>query len=158
MNLPKSAGEPASTAPAQVGKASRQLGVCEASINFLVEFVEDLRGRVLGRADTGPCARLVTWQKIAHRRKVRQSLPARRRCNRQWPQFTASDVLDGWGTVANIICNWPPSISVSAGASPRYGTWTMSISAIILNSSPDRWSAVPLPPDPMFTLLALTLA
>src|SRR5215831_4359430 len=42
------------------------------------------------------------------------------------------------GTVPNITCTWPPSRSVSAGASPRYGTWTMLTRAIILNSSPDQ--------------------
>src|SRR5207248_800954 len=57
------------------------------------------------------------------------------------------------GTVPNITCTRPPSRSVSAGASPRYGTWTMLTRAIILNSSPDRWPAVPLPPEPMLTLL-----
>src|SRR5262249_58259699 len=52
------------------------------------------------------------------------------------------------GTVPNITCTWPPSRSVSAGASPRYGTWTMLTRAIIFNSSPDRWPAVPLQPEP----------
>ena len=37
--------------------------------------------------------------------------------------------------------------SVSAGPSPRYGTWTMLISVIILKSSPETWVANPMPPD-----------
>src|SRR6476469_7636341 len=56
------------------------------------------------------------------------------------------------GMVPNMTCTWPPSRSVSASASPRYGTWIMLTPAIILNSSPDRWPAVPLPPEPMLAL------
>src|SRR6266508_3097639 len=40
------------------------------------------------------------------------------------------------GKGLKITCTWPPSRSVVAGAPPRYGTWTMSTPAVILNSSP----------------------
>src|SRR5262245_45639465 len=36
------------------------------------------------------------------------------------------------GMVPNMTCTWPPSRSVSASASPRYGTWIMLTPAIIL--------------------------
>src|SRR5205085_11601888 len=62
------------------------------------------------------------------------------------------------GIEANITCTCPPSRSVSAGAPPRYGTWTMLTPAIILNCSPDTWGGVPLPPDAMLTLPGLAVA
>ena len=46
---------------------------------------------------------------------------------------------------SNIICTCPPSRSVRAGALPLYGTWTMSIPAMVLNNSPARCRGVPLP-------------
>ena len=59
---------------------------------------------------------------------------------------------------ANMTCTCPPSRSVSAGAAPRYGTCTMSTPAIILNSSPATWGAVPLPAEAMLSLPGLALA
>ena len=62
------------------------------------------------------------------------------------------------GKGLNITCTWPPSRSVSAGAPPRYGTCSMSMPVIILNSSPPTWDALPVPPDAMLTLPGLALA
>ena len=39
--------------------------------------------------------------------------------------------------VETITCAWPAIRSVSAGASPRYGTWVNLMPAIIWNSSAD---------------------
>jgi DNA-binding transcriptional LysR family regulator len=63
-----------------------------------------------------------------------------------------------WGIVSNITWTWPPSRSISAGAPPRYGTWSMSMPAIILNSSPSTWSELPLPLDAKLSLPGLALA
>src|SRR4249920_4265381 len=51
------------------------------------------------------------------------------------------------GMVANNREVWPAIKSVMAGTLPLYGTCTMSTLAMDLNSSPDRWAAVPLPAD-----------
>ena len=51
------------------------------------------------------------------------------------------------GMVANSSEVWPAIKSVMAGTLPLYGTCTMSTFAIDLNSSPDRWPAVPWPAD-----------
>src|SRR5262245_60063274 len=59
---------------------------------------------------------------------------------------------------SNMTCARPPSRSVSAGAAPRYGTWSMSTPAIILNSSPAMCGVVPLPTDAMMILPGLALA
>src|SRR5262249_27684598 len=59
---------------------------------------------------------------------------------------------------AKHSCACPPSKSVRAGASPRYGTWVMLVPVIIINSSPDRCCVVPLPADAMLILPGLALA
>jgi hypothetical protein len=65
----------------------------------------------------------------------------------------------GLASVAsNITCTWPPKRSVNAGVEPRYGTWTISTPAIILNSSPERWCVDPMPADAMLILPGLALA
>src|SRR5262249_7300692 len=59
--------------------------------------------------------------------------------------------------LSNIACTWPLIRSVSAGAVPRYGTWTKLTSAIILNSSPDIWLEVPIPGEAKLILQVLDL-
>jgi hypothetical protein len=49
------------------------------------------------------------------------------------------------GRLSNMICTWPPSRSVIAGAEPLYGTCDICTPVITLNSSPDKWIDVPLP-------------
>ena len=44
------------------------------------------------------------------------------------------------------------------GAAPRYGTWTKSTPATILNSSPATWTEVPMPAEPMLILPGLAFA
>ena len=51
MSFPNSAGEPASTVLPKVGKPRLHLGIGEGGIDLLVELVDDLGRRVLGRAD-----------------------------------------------------------------------------------------------------------
>src|SRR5262249_5651781 len=58
----------------------------------------------------------------------------------------------------NITCTCPLIRSVSAGATPRYGTCTMSTPVIILNSSPAIWEGVPIPPDAILSLIGLGIS
>src|SRR5438876_662180 len=58
-------------------------------------------------------------------------------------------------TLSIITCTYPAIRSVSAGDAPRYGTCTMLVLVIILNSSPATWGGVPLPPEPKLTLPGL---
>ena len=51
MSLPKSAGEPGKHRAAEVGKPRLHLGIGEAGVDLLVELVDDLSRRVLGRAE-----------------------------------------------------------------------------------------------------------
>ena len=51
MSLPKSADVDRHRHSAQVGKPRLHLGIGETGIDLLVELVDDLGGRVLGRAD-----------------------------------------------------------------------------------------------------------
>src|ERR1700682_1197940 len=60
--------------------------------------------------------------------------------------------------VLNITWIWPPSRSVTDGASPRYGTWAIVRPAIRLNSSPATWPVEPTPPEPILVLPGLLLA
>src|SRR5262249_49173113 len=59
---------------AEGGELSLQLGIGEAGIDLLVEFIDDLIGRVLGRTDPIPATSLVVWQELSHGRDVRQRL------------------------------------------------------------------------------------
>ena len=54
MSLPKSAGEPGKHRAAQVGEPRLDLGIGEGRVDLLVELVDDLGGRVPGRADAEP--------------------------------------------------------------------------------------------------------
>ena len=67
MSLPKSAGEPASTVPPRSASRALHLGVGEAGVDLLVELVDDLGRRVLGRANAVPGARLVARHEIRPR-------------------------------------------------------------------------------------------
>ena len=69
--------------PAEVDEARVDLGIAETGIDFLVELVNDLDGRVLGRADAVKGACLVAWHEIANGRQVRQRFRARSGGHRQ---------------------------------------------------------------------------
>ena len=110
---------------AKVGEPRIHLGIGEGRVDFLVELVDDLGGRVPGRADAEPGARFVARhevgdlgtsgsasERVAVVTASARSLPAR--------MYSIDD-----GMVSKPTCTCPPSKSVSAGASPRYGTWTI---------------------------------
>src|SRR5262245_6919235 len=88
-------GRAADHAAAQVGKPQLQLGVRQRRVNLLVQFVNDLTGRVPGCADTYPCSRIITRHKLTQRWDVRQDLRARRSGDRQCAHFAGLDVLNG---------------------------------------------------------------
>src|SRR5262245_40744207 len=56
---------------AEVRKLGLQLGIGEASIDLLVELLDDLGGGLCGRADAEEGARFVTRHKLVHAWKVR---------------------------------------------------------------------------------------
>ena len=97
MSLPNSAGVIGIGVAAQIGKPRLHLGIGEGRVDLLVEPVDDLRRRVLGRADAIPPARLVARHEFAHGRDVRQRLRARRGRHRQRAQLAGPDVLDRRG-------------------------------------------------------------
>src|SRR6516225_6924394 len=111
-----------------------------------MKLVDDFSGCVSWGSDSLPAARFVTRQEVPHGRNIWQ---------RSFPALMCS--IDS-GKGLKITCTWPPSRSVVAGAPPRYGTWTMSTPAIILNSSPTTCCGVPLPADAMLILPGLALA
>ena len=76
MSLPKSAGEPGSTVPPRSASRALILGSARAGVDLLVELVDDLGGRVLGRADADSSARLVARHEFADGRDVRQRRPS----------------------------------------------------------------------------------
>jgi hypothetical protein len=74
---------------------------------------------------------------------------------RSAPDFTCgSEVV----IVSNIIVTWPPRRSLSAGALPLYGTWTMSTLAVVFRSSPDRCAPAPAPPEANWSCPGLAFA
>ena len=88
-----------------------------------------------GRTRRSPRSRHV----LRDGRKVRQHVRSLGRVTaspRSLPDLMNSAAV---GTLSNITCTCPPTMSVSASAPPRYGTWIMSVPVIILNSSPDMW-------------------
>jgi hypothetical protein len=60
--------------------------------------------------------------------------------------------------LSNITCTVPLIMSVSAGAEPRYGICVRSIPVMILKSSPERCTEVPLPEEAQLILPGLALA
>src|SRR5262245_3241479 len=79
---------------AQFGKARLHSWFCENGIYLPVEFVDDIGGRVPGRADAMKSACLVARHDIGHGRNVRQRLCALRCRHRQRAQLSGLDVLD----------------------------------------------------------------
>src|ERR1035437_337827 len=51
------------------------------------------------------------------------------------------------GRLPNISEVWPASSSTAAGPPPLYGTCTHLTPAMYWNSSPERWTVVPVPED-----------
>src|SRR5262245_35483452 len=48
----------------EIGKPRLQLGIGERGVDLRIEFRDDVRRRVFGRAETGPLARLETRQEF----------------------------------------------------------------------------------------------
>src|SRR5580700_7909837 len=67
---------------AEIGKSLLQRGVGEAGIYLLVELVDDVGRRALGRADAVEAARIVARHELRHARNIRQGIGARRRRHR----------------------------------------------------------------------------
>ena len=92
----------------------------------VVELGDD-RGRRLGRRQQAvPVVRRRFRDSPARRASAR---PAASDCACRRPRASAlilPALICGisTGTSAKNACTWPPSRSVSAGAAPRYGTWT----------------------------------
>ena len=94
---------------AQIGKPRLHLGIGERGVDLPVELVDDLGGRVLGRADAEPRARLVARHEIAHGRDLGQRLRARRGRHRQRAQLAGPDVLDRRRSrCRTCTCTCPP--------------------------------------------------
>jgi len=79
MNLPKSAGEPPNLVAPRSARPRLDLGIDEGSINLVIELVDDLGGRIFGRANTYPVASLVPRHELADGRDVRQFVRTPRR-------------------------------------------------------------------------------
>src|SRR3954463_10562574 len=61
------------------------------------------------------------------------------------------------GRLSNITCTSPAMSAGSAGPAPLYGTWSMLQPVMLLKSSPERCTDVPLPDEAMFTLPGFAL-
>src|SRR5229473_2093004 len=62
---------------AKIGQSCLQFGVGDGGVDLLVELVDDIRRRVVRRANALPAARLVPRHKFAQGRDVRQNLRTR---------------------------------------------------------------------------------
>jgi hypothetical protein len=93
ISFSKSAGEPGSVVPPRSASRALILGSARAALISLLT-VNDFGGRIFGRADAGPEARLVARDEITHGRDVRQRLRARRGGHRQRANFAGPDVFD----------------------------------------------------------------
>src|SRR5215831_3021354 len=83
MSLPKSGGRQRECVAAQVGKPRLELGIGKASVDLLVELLDDLGRRGLRCADAGPGARLVARHKFPDGRDIGQRLRTSRGGHRE---------------------------------------------------------------------------
>src|SRR3954470_24909795 len=61
------------------------------------------------------------------------------------------------GRLSKSTCTWPAMRSVNAGPAPLYGMCVILQPVIIMKSSPDMCTEVPLPDDAMLILPGLAL-
>src|SRR5882762_8497394 len=80
---------------AQIGKPRLDLGIRERGVDLLVEPVDDLGRRGLGRGDSPPVTGLITRHEVGHGGYVRQYFRTRRRGNREGTHLLRLDVFDG---------------------------------------------------------------
>src|SRR5215475_15610999 len=92
--LPKVGGREREHSATEIGKPRLDLGFGKASVDLLVELVDDLGGGSLWCADAEPITRLVVEHELTHSRDVRQRVRARRRgyCERAQP--ASLDILN----------------------------------------------------------------
>src|SRR5262245_39304740 len=79
---------------AEVSETGLYLRIVESRVDLLVELLDDLGGRVLGRADALPRARLVAWDELTQGRDFRERLRASARGYRERAELASPDVLD----------------------------------------------------------------
>jgi len=94
MSLAKSAGEHGYHRAAQLGKSRLQPRIGEASVDLLVQRVDDPGRRALRSNDAIPLARLNPGHDFVHRWQVRQRFGAHGARHRKRPQRAGIDVLD----------------------------------------------------------------
>src|SRR5215210_4978245 len=158
MSFLKSAGEPASTVPPMSATRALILGSARPSLISWLSLSMISAGVFLG-APT-PCNTAVSYPgtKSAHHREVRQHLRTPCTCHRQWPKFAGPDILDGCRHGAEHRVHVASKhISQCRCFAPIRNVHQLR-PVIILNSSPERWPAVPLPPEATLTLPGLVLA
>src|SRR5262249_25790282 len=106
-------------------------------VHLFVEQGDDLRRRAFRRAQAAPGVGPIARQRLRQRRHIGQfghTVVGRRRerAHRAALAYCSDEPV---GETINCAC--PAIRSVSAGASPRYGTWVNLMPAIIWNSSAD---------------------
>src|SRR5215831_13164898 len=79
----------------EVSQPRLDFGIGEAGVNCLIELVNNLRRRVLGRTDCNKCAGLEARQKFAQCRHVRELIRARLSADRKCAQLARPDMLNG---------------------------------------------------------------
>src|SRR5262249_43063502 len=120
---------------AKAGNALLDLRIGHREVHLLVEQGDDFRRRSFRRAQAAPGVGPIARHRLRQRRHIGQfghtvvvasarTVPALAYCSDE-------------PVVETINCAWPAIRSVSAGASPRYGTWMNLMPAIIWNSSAD---------------------
>ena len=92
--LPEVGGLARNRHAAEVDEPRLHPAVGECRVDLLVELVNDFSGRVPGRTDAVPGARLIAWNEIAHGRNVRQRLRTRGVGDCQCSQLAGPDVFD----------------------------------------------------------------
>src|SRR5262245_33765518 len=68
----------------KIGKPRLHFGVGEGRIDLLIELLDDLSRRILGRTKARPRASFVAWYKIVYGGDIGELLAARRCRHRQW--------------------------------------------------------------------------
>src|SRR5262245_25921558 len=133
---------------ALLAQALAHVGGVERLAGLVVEPVDDGPRRAGRGQQAEPRAALqLPHADFGHGRHVGHcGKPLRRRhCERAHPPLR--QLLAVSGTMSNIMVTWPATTSCSAGAAPRYGTCTMSMSCICRNCSPTMCPELPLPGD-----------
>src|SRR6266545_202409 len=95
---------------------------------------------------------------LGHRRQLRREFERSAVVTasaRSLPAFTCGIAL---ARLSNISCVSPASSACVAGAPPLNGTWTIAAAVSTLKSSPARWPALPVLPEPKLSLPGFAFA